>query len=262
MLATQLERPAEAEPLIREALAMDRKMFGEKHNYVAASLNNLALVLRLKGDLDEAERVGLQSLAVNRSLFTAENTSIALDLNDVGNVMALRGTLDSAIIFLRESRAQFEHLVGPVHLNTLVTSGNLARALREHGDTREAEQIFRAVATHLDSSQARHRASYIGIRVGLGRTLASEGRQAEALDVLRPALAMSITQWKPNSWRIAEARLALGETLMATGKSAEAKPLLEASRGAFDPQRRAQPRLAAQADAALARLAGSRHTTG
>jgi serine/threonine protein kinase/tetratricopeptide (TPR) repeat protein len=262
MLATQMERPDEAEPLIREALAMDRKMFGEKHTFVAASLNNLALVLRLKGNLDEAERVGLQSLAVNRSLFTTENSSVALDLNDVAGVMLLRGNLDSAVTFFRESRAQWEHLVGPLHLNTLIVSGNLARALREHGDTKEAEQIFRAVATHLDSAQARQRAIYVGVRVGLGRTLASQGRHAEALDVLRPALAMSVTQWKPDNWHIAEAKLALGQSLMAAGKSAEAKPLLEESRASLDRQRRAQPRLASEADAAIARLGGSGHTTG
>ncbi|MEP7381236.1 MAG: serine/threonine-protein kinase [Gemmatimonadota bacterium] len=262
MLATQMERPDDAGPLIREALAMDRKMFGEKHSYVAASLNNLALVLRLNGNLEEAERVGLQSLAVNRSLFAGENTSIALALNDVAGVMLLRGNVDSAITFLRESRSQFEHLVGPLHFNTLSVSQNLARALREHGDRREAEQIFRAVATHLDSSQARQRALFIGVRVGLGRTLASEGRQTEALDVLRPALAMSVTQWKPDNWHIAEARLALGEALMATGRSAEAKPLLEESHAALDRQRRAQPRLAAEADAALAHLAGGRHRRG
>jgi thioredoxin-like negative regulator of GroEL len=103
---------------------------------------------------------------------------------------------------------------------------------------------------------------FIGVRVGLGRTLAAEGRQSEALDVLRPALAMSVTQWKPDNWHIAEARLALGQALMATGKPAEAKPLLEQSHATLDRQRRAQPRLAAEADAALARLAGSRHTTG
>lgn len=252
MLATQMERADEAEPLIREALAMDRAVFGETHAYVAASLNNLALVLRLKGDLEEAERVGRQSLAVNRSLFTGDNTSIALDLNDVGGVMHLRGNLDGAIAFFRESRAQWSHLVGPTHLNTLTVSQNLARALREHGDTREAEQIFREVATGTDSSQGRQRPVYIGARIGLGRALAAQGRPDEARDVLVPAVAMSVAQWKPGNWHIAEGRLALGEVLMAMGKPAEAKALLEQSRAALDRQRRAQPRLAAETDSALA----------
>ncbi len=105
-------------------------------------MNNLALVLRPKGNLDESKRVGLQSLAVNRSLFPGENTSIALDLNDVAGVMLLRGNLDSASAFFRESRAQSQHLVGPVHFNTLTVSQNLARALREHGDTQELSRSF------------------------------------------------------------------------------------------------------------------------
>jgi hypothetical protein len=118
------------------------------------------------------------------------------------------------------------------------------------------------VAAHTDSSQTRERAVYIGARVGLGRTLASEGRWPEARDVLGPAVNMAVTQWKPTNWRIAEAQLALGETFSALGSPAEARPLIEASHASLDRQRHAQPRLAAEADAALARLALTRKGPG
>ncbi|MEP6731183.1 MAG: serine/threonine-protein kinase [bacterium] len=262
MLATQLERPAEGEPLIREALALDRQMFGKRHGYVSASLTNLAAVLRMKGDFEEAERSAREALDVDRSLFTGDHSSLALDMNAIGAIRHLKGDLDGAIPMFRESHAQFKRLLGPAHMSTLSVANSYARVLRESGHTHEAEQIFRDNATHLDSTQKRQRAIFISARVGLGRTLASEGRDAEAIDVLRGANDMVVTQYKKDNWHIAEARLALGKSLVAVKKLEDARPLLEQARASLDGQRRAQPRLAAEADSALQRLSlTSRRTT-
>ena len=38
-------KPGEAEPLVREALRIDKKVFGEEHLEVAIDLNNLAWLL-------------------------------------------------------------------------------------------------------------------------------------------------------------------------------------------------------------------------
>jgi hypothetical protein len=53
-----------AEPLLREALSMWRKLLGEEHPAVATSLNSLGTLLRVKGDLPEAEAIQTQAAAV------------------------------------------------------------------------------------------------------------------------------------------------------------------------------------------------------
>ncbi len=58
----------EAEKLLRESLAIDRKLLGNEHPVVALELNNLAVVLQAKGQLDEAERLYREALAMNRKL--------------------------------------------------------------------------------------------------------------------------------------------------------------------------------------------------
>ncbi|HEV7991165.1 MAG TPA: serine/threonine-protein kinase [Gemmatimonadaceae bacterium] len=262
MLGGQMDRPAEAEPLIREALAMDRKMFGEKHAFVAASLNNLALVLRLKGDFPEAESIARQSLAINRALYSEENKSVALDLGDVGSIMLLRGNFDSAVVYLRGARDRFARMSGPGHINTLVNTSNLARALRERGDLREAEELLRDALTRIDSSNTGQRAIYIAVRVGLGRTLEKKGRHAEALELLEPMPAMALQEWKPGSWRQSDSRLALAAVLESMGRFDDARPLIESSRAVLAPMRRAQPLLAAESDRLLARLPRAARTAG
>ncbi len=62
----------EAEKLLRESLAMHRKLQGNENPDVGASLNNLASVLRDKGQLDEAEKLLRESLALDRKLLGNE----------------------------------------------------------------------------------------------------------------------------------------------------------------------------------------------
>ena len=55
----------EAEPLYRESLAIDKKVYGEEHPEVAIGLNNLAILLWTQdNDSEEAARLGLQALAI------------------------------------------------------------------------------------------------------------------------------------------------------------------------------------------------------
>jgi hypothetical protein len=137
---------AKAEPLIREALALDRQMFGERHDYTAESLRNLGTVLRLQGDVDGAERAYRQALDVNRSLFGAEHTRVATNLQALGITLQMKRTLKDAIPLLREARAQYGRLQGEKERSFVVCTVSLARALLEDGNAAEAEVLMRGVA--------------------------------------------------------------------------------------------------------------------
>ena len=65
LLAIEQGRVDEAEVLVREALALDRQMFRAPHAYIAESLRRLGIVLRLKGEFDQAERTFRDALAMN-----------------------------------------------------------------------------------------------------------------------------------------------------------------------------------------------------
>ena len=59
-------RPAEAEPLLREAIGLWRRHDGEASENVAVGLNNLAAVLRHQGRLLDAVPLLEQSIAIRR----------------------------------------------------------------------------------------------------------------------------------------------------------------------------------------------------
>jgi tetratricopeptide (TPR) repeat protein len=238
---------------VREALGLDRKMFGDRHGYVAEDLRLLGLMRRLKGDFVEAEQLYQQALAVNRSLYGEEHANIAIGLSAVGGARMLRGDTAGSIAPLRASYEMYGRLNGPRHRNTLILGYRLARALGAT-DPAAAERLFRDVTARLDTSAVGNGATRVDGALGLGRLLTAHGRAAEARPLLEHTLVVARAVPNIEAWRLAEAQLALGECLTALGDRATAEPLVTAARATLGPQRRVQPGLAAQADAALARL--------
>jgi tetratricopeptide (TPR) repeat protein len=100
----------ESERLLREALAMERKLVGEKHPELALSLNNLALVLWRKGALKDAESNYRQALAMQRELLGAVHPDVANTLNNLAFVLYDSGDAQGALQNEAESLAIYQKL--------------------------------------------------------------------------------------------------------------------------------------------------------
>jgi thioredoxin-like negative regulator of GroEL len=106
----------------------------------------------------------------------------------------------------------------------------------------------------LDEQNSEHGAALVVARTTLGKALLAQGRVDEALPVLEAAVERAPGQFGKGHWRAADAELSYGRALLASGRVAEAEPLLRSVHVNLHRQRRAQPRLAAQAAAAIAKL--------
>ena len=56
LLQKATDRSAEAESLLRQSLAINRRHCGDQHPEVSTNLGNLAVIVRERGDYDEAEK--------------------------------------------------------------------------------------------------------------------------------------------------------------------------------------------------------------
>jgi tetratricopeptide (TPR) repeat protein len=261
LLMFQLGRPDQAEPLVREALALDRQMFGERHAYVAESLRGVGNALRLQGDFEGAERYYRQALAMNRELFGAQHTRIALVLGSLGITKHLQGDFASATTLFRESIDVYSRLQNPAVGGQQTAAICLAKVLRDDGHAGEAEKLLRSAANGLDEKNPAHRDLLIMADVALGTTLTKLGRPAEAKPLLERGFAMSRERTGIGDWRTGESELALGVCLHALGESVKAEPLLREAADTLRAHRRAQPRLASQAECALAQVRGAPSTS-
>jgi eukaryotic-like serine/threonine-protein kinase len=258
LLARHLGRLDEAEVLTREAIALDRRIFGDHHSYVAQGLVNLGFIFRMKGDLTAAEQLLQQALATTIAVFGPVHDDVAVINNQIAQTRFQMGDGEGATRFMRTSLAQLLQVLGPDHVNTLIAMNNLARILTEYGDPAEAESLLHAALQRLDPEDGSHRAHYIAAQNNLGQAILARGRADDALPILERALELMRGQFGDDSWRTADAQLALGRALVAKRRLAEAEPLLLAARATLEKNRTAQPRLAAQAAAAVASLAAAR----
>ena len=79
---------AEAEPLMRRALAIDETSLGPDHPDVATDLNNLAELLQATNRLGEAEPLYRRALAIDERSYGLDHPDVAIRLNNLAAVAA------------------------------------------------------------------------------------------------------------------------------------------------------------------------------
>ena len=83
LLLQDTNRLAEAEPLMRRALAIDEQSYGPDHPDVAIRLNNLALLLQDTNRLAEAEPLMRRALAIDEKSYGPDHPNVAIRLNNL-----------------------------------------------------------------------------------------------------------------------------------------------------------------------------------
>ncbi|MFA5240615.1 MAG: tetratricopeptide repeat protein, partial [Phycisphaerae bacterium] len=83
MLYKNTNRFAEAEPLMKRALAIGEASLGKDHPDVATRLNNLAELYRATNRLAEAEPMYNRALAIYEASFGKDHPNVAITLNNL-----------------------------------------------------------------------------------------------------------------------------------------------------------------------------------
>src|SRR6266480_4279956 len=84
-------RYAEAEPMLRRALAIREQYWGAEHPNTAASLDNLADLRMEQGRYAEAEPLYQRALAIRERRLGPEHTYAAISLNDLAHLYQRQG---------------------------------------------------------------------------------------------------------------------------------------------------------------------------
>ncbi len=87
---------AVARPLFERALAISEKALGPEHPTTAASLNNLANLLRYQGDLAGARPLYERAVAIDEKVYGSEHPEVATDLNNLAVLLWAHGDLAGA----------------------------------------------------------------------------------------------------------------------------------------------------------------------
>jgi len=246
-------RTQDAEALLRDALAGQREVLGVDHPETLGSMQNLAGLLRQRSSFDEAEALLVEVVAMREKVQGAEHPDSLLARNSLGAVLLAKGDAAAAVSAFEASLAGLRGRFPPDNPQVLAVVQNLSTALARTDRAAEAESILRAM---IDDAAARGIASIESLRLEqlLAQSLEQQARYEDAERVLA-RLVLTARRRLPSGDAALAVHLAahgasqrrLGRFAAAETTLLEAQQILEAARGAVDPQTR-------QVHAALAKL--------
>jgi serine/threonine protein kinase/tetratricopeptide (TPR) repeat protein len=131
-----------AQPLLEQALAIGRPVFGKEHVRLAQSLNDLGVTLAEKGEYAAAARTLEQALTMRRKLLSNEHADVAVTLVELARVYQDQGLNERAEPLEREALTIRRKVLGDKHRETGTSLSDLASVLRLKGDLSGAESLL------------------------------------------------------------------------------------------------------------------------
>ena len=220
-----------AQPLLEKAVATGRRAFGPENEHVAASLNNLGVVLDHKGDYAAAERVLSEALAMRRRVLGNEHNEVAVTLVELAKVYEDQGFDERVEPLLRESLAIRRRVLPPEDPELGASLNDLALLLRRKGDLAGAESMFRQalpIFRKASGDTHPHVASLLG---NLALVVADRHDYPAAESLFLQQLSIDRKTLGPEHPSVGNTLINLSRPLLEQGKYDEAASVLDEGLG-------------------------------
>lgn len=183
-------RLADAEPLLRQALAIDEANLGPDHPEVARGLDKLAALLRATNRFEEAEPLLRRALSIDEASLGIDHPTVAIRLNHLATLLRQTNRFEEAEPLLRRALSIDEASRGNSHPTVAASLNNLALLFQATNRQAEAEALlWRALSIDEASLGPDHPSVAIDL-YHLADLLQQTNRQQEAITLLRRALAI------------------------------------------------------------------------
>lgn len=220
----QVDRDAEAEPLLRRALVIFEKSFGDSDQNTISAANNLAATLEALGRLEDANKIYSLTLENMIKLHGASHRLTAISTSNLAFNLARQGRYQEAQPLYDKALKIARATMDDDDPEFALIETNVASNLTARGRYLQAEPLYdnalkiRLAAFGPDSPDVAN--SYNG----LAFNLSAQGRNDDAEPLFKLALAIR-QKTNPDDRRAATSYNNLAHNLNARGKLAEAAPL-------------------------------------
>jgi tetratricopeptide (TPR) repeat protein len=188
-----LDRYRDAEPLVEEALAIDRKLFGEDAPQTARHSLVLAKLYLLTGRVRQAEPMLLRARPILEAAFGADSIKVAGLLNHLGLANDMLGRLSESAACYRQAIRIYESTESQKRLAGIVRS-NLIAVLMDLGRYEEAAQAGETALALLENWFGKDHPYVARTLHGLGTVYQGQNRVDDAQRLYERAL----TIWEKN----------------------------------------------------------------
>jgi serine/threonine-protein kinase len=218
-------RPRDAEPLLREALAIDRLQHGDAHPQTLRVQRELAALLRDDQRFGEAEVVLRNILSTIHA--DSMDSPLALETrSDLGYAAFQLGRFEEAVAVLEPTLERQQAVFGDLHVSTLYTTRALGSALRDLGRLDEAEVYYRNALRVSQSLYGEEHSETENATFVLGLVLERKRDLPGAAEAMRASLRLCERLFGSEHVRSQSRRMGLGSVLLEAGDRSGSERLL------------------------------------
>ncbi|MBS0569203.1 MAG: serine/threonine protein kinase [Proteobacteria bacterium] len=196
-------------PLAQQALALLRRDPAQANADIAASLDQIGNLLRLKADYAQAEPLLRNALAMRRALLPVDDPAIIESLDHVAALDSAKGDFKGADAALAQALAAAQRHYGEGATETARYIDDYASNLDDMGKRTEALKIYRQALAIREKNLGPDDAEVATSLLNLGSHLDASGDYAAAAPLLERALAIRAKVYGPHHPLTGFAQLAL-----------------------------------------------------
>ena len=215
-----------ATPLLEDALARRRRLFGREHKDIAVTLVELGRAFEDAGAADRAEPLFREALEMRQRIFGDAHKETATSKSALALLLWRRGDIAGAEPLFRQSLDTSRALLGDNHPNVATSWNNLGLILLDKGDAAGAEPMFRESLAIKRRVLGNTHSTLAPSLNNLAGSLREQGRYADARSYAEQALQLTREQLGAQHPSIATYEVSLARVELAGGDAARAERLL------------------------------------
>ncbi len=208
-----------------QALSVREEVCGPEHSAVAESFNRLAMLARVQGDNEKAERLHWQALTIREKVLGPHDLATAESLNNLGVLYRAQGKYEQAEPLLQRAISIRKQALGPEHVKTLLIVSNLGKLYVEQRKYEQAEELLQQTQMGFERIlEPGH--PLIAQNLGLLARLAYEqGNHEQAEHLWKQALAILEKALGLEHYALAKDLNNLAKLYLGQGRHADAQSL-------------------------------------
>ena len=206
------------ERALLEALAIERRKFGEVHPRVALVFSELATLKDRMGATAESESLCLRVIRIDSLTIGMENRLTANDIANLGMLYYYDTRPQEAIPYIARALAIRKRVMGPQHVETANGLDQMGLVLAEAGEADSGIVLMREALAIRRRWLAPDHPDIAHSLMNLGTTQANNGAPEEAERNLREALALRIRSLDPKDPLLAHTHNDLAVNFYREGK--------------------------------------------
>ena len=212
-----------SEAINQPVLAIDRRIYGERHPQVANDLINLGAIQFEEGHFPQAEKYQREALDITQGFYSKNHPETASAMTLLARTLVNEKRLEEADTLLHEALGIQEQVYGRVHPRVASALNELGRVAQQQGKLREAEADFQRMADiYREVYAGKH--YYIGVALSnLAGVYVEERKYTEGEQLFREALRMYAQTVPADHQLVGIARTRLGRALFLQHRYTDAE---------------------------------------